>query len=188
MIADVQLLAAAMSRVTCTIGRAGMAVAALLVLAGCGPISHPSPTDLELTLNSDKPSYKSGESFTGTLTFANKTRRPIDVQFATLGQYHIVVYDSEEVARIEMFPGAAAPAVSYLTLDPLGMRIDTLEFLLVYYVDTIPHALPPGAYRLRAWIDRFEDIYSEESITICDQSFGPAVQVASDLPPSRRHH
>jgi len=68
------------------------------------------------------------------------------------------------------------------------LRVDTLEFPLVYYVDTIPYPLPPGAYRLRAWIDRFEDIYSEQNITIGDQSFGSAVQVASDLPPSRRHH
>jgi hypothetical protein len=167
---------------------ASLAVVALAVLAGCGPISHPSPTDLELILSSDKPYYKSGESFTGTLTFVNKTRRVIDVEFRSLGQYHVDVYDSEGVVRIEGFPGAGAPAVSHLTLDPLGMRIDTLEFLLVYYVDTIPHALPPGAYRLRAWIDRFEDIYSEENITIGDQLLGPAVQAPSDLSPRRRHH
>jgi hypothetical protein len=165
-----------------------LTVAALLVLAGCGPISHPSPTDLELTLNSDKPSYKSGESFKGTLTFANKTRRVIDVEFRSLGQYHVDVYDSDGVVRIEGFPGAGAPAVSHLTLDPLALRVDTLEFPLVYYVDTVPYQLPSGAYRLRAWIDRFEDIYSEENITIGDQSLGPAVQAASDVPPGRRHH
>jgi hypothetical protein len=188
MVTDLKLLATAMNRITRAIACAGMTVAALLVLVGCGPISHPSPTDLELTLNSDKPSYKSGESFTGTLTFVNKTRRPIDVQFATLGQYHVDVYDSEGVARIEGFPGAGAPAVSHLTLDPLGMRVDTLKFLLVYYVDTIPHALPPGAYRLHAWIDRFEDIYSEENITIGDQSSGAPAEAASGRLPRRRYH
>ena len=161
-------------------------LAAVALLAGCGPITHPSPSDLELTLRSDKTSYKSGESFTGTLMFTNKTRRSIDVEFRTLGQYHINIYDSEGVARIEMFPGGTYLAVSHLTLDPLGTRVDTLEFRLVYYVDTIPHPLPPGAYRLRAWIDRFEDIYSEENITIGDQPLGPALGSASARPARRR--
>jgi hypothetical protein len=152
--------------------RAGLAVAALLLLSGCGPISHPSPGDLELILRSDSPFCKSGESFMGTLTFVNKTRRSIDVEFRTLGQYHVVVRDSEGVARIEKFPGGTYLAISHLTLDPLASRVDTLEFPLVYYVDTIPYPLPLGIYRIRAWIEDFEDIYSEKNITIGDQSFG----------------
>ena len=153
-------------------------LAAVALLAGCGPISHPSPGNLELTLRSDKTSYKSGESFTGTLMFTNKTRRSIDVEFRSLGQYHVDVYDSDGVARIEMFPGGTYLAVSHLTLDPLASRVDTLEFALVYYVDTIPCQLPLGTYRIRAWIDRFEDIYSEQNVMITDQSFGPAVWAA----------
>jgi hypothetical protein len=161
-------------------------LAAVALLAGCGPITHPSPGDLELTLNSDKPSYKFGEPFTGTLTFANKTRRSIDVEFRSLGQYHVDVYDSDGVARIEMFPGGTYLAISHLTLAPLASRVDTLEFALVYYVDTIPYQLPLGTYRIRAWIEDSEDIYSEANITIGDQSVGPALVSASARPARHR--
>gem|GEM_PF-2658214 len=176
-----------MNRITSATGRAGLAAAVLLIMAGCGPISHPSPSDLEMILHSDKPSYESGESFTGTLTFVNKTQRSIDVQFATLGQYHVDVYDSEGVARIRKFDGGTYLAISHLTLDPLASRVDTLDFPLVYYVDTIPYPLPLGTYRIRAWIERFEDIYSEQNITIDDRSVGAAVDAASvRLPRPRR--
>jgi len=136
--------------------------AVALMVWGCGTEHDLSPANLKLEIRSGRYVYGPWDDFSGTLTFTNKTRRRIDAEFPSLGQYRIDFYDSTGVRQRMVFPGAQYPAVSHLELEPLGTRVETLDFPLSCDEDTIPL----GPYRVRAWVELHEDIYSETTIEV----------------------
>ena len=131
-------------------------------LTGCGTTDSLSPANLALEIRADTTVFYPFDPFTGTLTFTNKSRRRIRGEFATMGQYHVDFYDGEGVLRRSYFPNAQYQRVSFLELEPLTSRTDTLEFTLSDTTDT----LPPGTYRVLAWIHGHPDINSETSILL----------------------
>jgi hypothetical protein len=131
-------------------------------LSGCGGTDILSPANLEVKIQADTTVYYPFDPFSGTLTFTNKSQRRIGGEFATMGQYHVDFYNEEGVPQRSYFPDAQYLRVSYLELEPLASRTDTLEFTLSDTTDT----LPPGTYRVLAWIEGHPDINSETSILL----------------------
>jgi len=131
-------------------------------LTGCGTTDSLSTANLAIEIRADTTVYYPFDPFAGTLIFTNKSRRRIRGEFATMGQYHVDFYDGEGVLRRSYFPNAQYLRVSYLELEPLASRTDTLEFTLSDTTDT----LPPGTYRVLAWIEGLPDINSEISILL----------------------
>ncbi len=131
-------------------------------LTGCGGIDKLSPANLKIEIRADTTVYYPYDPFTGTLTFTNMSRRKIRGEFATMGQYHVDFYHEDSVLERGCFPGGQYQRVSYLELEPLASRTDTLACVLSDTTDT----LPPGAYRVLAWIDGHPDINSETSILL----------------------
>ena len=79
-----------------------------------------------------------------------------------MGQYHVDFYNAESILERSYFPDGQYQNVSYLELEPLESRTDTLQFTLSDTTDT----LPPGAYRVLAWIEGHPEINSETSILL----------------------
>ncbi len=145
--------------------RVGLLLCLLLAaasLTGCGGADDLSPANLGLDIRADTTVYYPFDPFTGTLTFTNRSRRRIKGEFATMGQYHVDFFDEGGVRQRSYFPNDVYQRVSYLELEPLAARTDTLLFTLSDTNDT----LPPGAYRVLAWIEGHPDINSETSILL----------------------
>ena len=136
----------------------------LALVAGCGrsPAVALCKDNLELVLRSDSTEYYPFGPFSGTLTFTNTGEWKIRESFPSEGQYHVDFYDEEGVLRRSYFPNAQYQRVSYFELEPLASRTDSLKFTLSDTTDT----LPPGTYRVLAWIEGHPDINSETSILL----------------------
>ena len=131
-------------------------------LTGCGSIDTLSSANLKIKIQADTTVYYPFDPFTGTLTFTNMSRRRIRGEFSTTGQYHIDFYYAESVLERSCFPGGQYQRVSYLELEPLASRTDNLACGLSDTTDT----LPPGAYRILAWVEGHPDINSETTILL----------------------
>ncbi len=126
--------------------------------AGC---SRGLSSSLALKLYSNRVIYDLDDYFSGTLTFTNTSAQRIRERFPTGRQYNIAFYDSLGIVR-KLFPDIEFPAITYLDLEPFATRVDTLDFPLTDYPDTIPL----GIYRVRAWVEGHEEIYSEITIGV----------------------
>ncbi len=137
---------------------------AVLVVTGCGTIDSQalSPSNLKIEIRSDNSVYAPEDTFSGTFTFINRSRRRIRASFPSWGQYWVDFYDDEGILRLGWSDNVGPPAVSYLELEPLGTRTDTLRIPLA----GPPDSLHEGTYRVHAWVDRHEDIYSETTIEV----------------------
>ena len=129
-----------------------------MLSAGC---DRGLSSDLRIHIRSGKSVYAPNDDFSGTLTFTNKGLKGIHEMFPTSCQYHIAFYDWLGIVR-SYYPDNAFQAVTYLDLEPLGTRVDTLSFPISHYPDTIP----PGTYRVRAWVEGHEEIHSEMTIGV----------------------
>jgi hypothetical protein len=129
-----------------------------MLSAGC---DRGLSSDLRIDIRSGKSVYAPDDDFSGTLTFTNKSLQRIRETFPTSCQYHIAFYDWLGIVR-SYYPDVAFQAVTYLVLEPLGMRVDTLSFPISIYPDKIP----AGIYRVRAWVEGHEEIYSEATICV----------------------
>jgi hypothetical protein len=137
-------------------------LAAVLASLGCGDGTvGVSPQNLDLVLRSDTTVYRPADTFSGTLTFISLTIRRIRQEFPDGGQYHVGLFDSAGALKLDYFPNAQYPAVSYLELEPHAARTDTVRFALAP-ADTQPE----GEYRVRAWIEGHTDIRAETSILL----------------------
>jgi len=143
--------------------RTGVMLAVMLVAwatlsAGC---SRRLSSSLALELRSNQVMYELDDDFSGTLTFTNRSAQRIRESFPTGRQYNIAFYDSLGIVR-NTFPDIEIPAFTYLELEPFATRVDTLDFPLSDYPDTIPL----GIYRVRTWVEGHEEIYSEITIGV----------------------
>jgi hypothetical protein len=143
---------------------ASTAFLALLLLA-CVVLSPdnqevlPSPDNLKLELQTLTPQYSTVDTFLGTLRFTSLGDRSVR-ENCPGGHYHVGLYDVWGTLRRDYVPDSGS-VVTFL-LGPDQTFIDTLRFPLSVAPDTIP----AGPYRLRAWLPRHEDIYSEISLSI----------------------
>jgi hypothetical protein len=133
-------------------------VATAVLSAGC---DRALSSSLALELRSNRVIYELDDDFSGTLTFTNRSAQRIRERFRTGRQYNIAFYDSLGIVR-NLFPDIEIPAFTYLELEPFATRVDTLDFPLSDYPDTIPL----GIYRVRAWVEGHEEIYSEITIGV----------------------
>ena len=134
---------------------------AVLAVACESTIDTLSPDNLGVEIRSDQPVYAPRDDFSGTFTFVNKSGQRMKAEFPTTGLYHVELYDVDGNLRRSHFPGQDS-AVTYLELEPFGTRTDTLKFPLY----SPPESLLAGPFRVRAWVDGHEDIYSETAIEI----------------------
>ena len=136
-------------------------VAVAVAIVGCAP-REPSPSNLRVELRSDKVLYVLPDDFSGTLTYINKSCWKVEKTFGSLGRYHMDFYDSTGTAQLRLFPNHECQALSYLKLGPFETYVDTLRLALHYGYDS----LPVGTFRVRAWVEDHEDIYSETMIEV----------------------
>jgi hypothetical protein len=140
------------------------ATAAVLAVAGCGTTDRLSPSNLRVEIRPDKSVFAPGDSFKGTFKFINRSMKSIRAEFPTSRLYSIVFYDNQGTRRFSYDP-VAYQVLTYLELGPLGTRTDKLKF--PFYSYAIPEgSVPPGTYRVRAWVEYHEDIYSEATIEV----------------------
>ena len=140
------------------------AVAAVLSLSSCGTTETISPANLKVLVRSHKSTYAPGDTFTGSFTFTNKAVRSIRAQFASSLQFSVAFYDSVDALRLS-YPAVAYQVLTHLELAPFATRTEHLEFPLAALAIP-PGPLPTGTYRVRAWVEGHEDIYSETTIEV----------------------
>ncbi len=131
--------------------------AVLLATLGCGTADTLTPANTRVDLASARSVYAQTDSFVGTFTFINKTLRSIRAEFASSQLFDLAFYDSLGVESFHLNMGAYQ-RITYLELGPLGARTEPLAFPF--------YQLPRGTYRVRAWVEGHEDIYSEKTIRI----------------------
>ena len=140
---------------------AATAAVAVLTAACEKTVSTLSPDNLGVEAKSDLPVYAPRDTFSGTLTFTNKTSQRIKAEFPTASLYHVDFYDVDGNLRRAYFP-VRDSVVTYLEMGPLGARVEPLKFLLY----SPPESILAGAYRVHAWVDGHPDIYSEIAIEV----------------------
>jgi hypothetical protein len=129
-----------------------------MLSAGC---DRGLSSDLRIDIRTGKSVYAPNDDFSGTLAFTNKSLKQIHETFPTSCQYHIAFYDWLGIVR-SYYPTVAFEVLTYLELEPLAMRVDTLSFRISYN----PDMMPPGMYRVRAWVENHEDVFSETTIEV----------------------
>ena len=134
---------------------------AALAPLGCDGTVAPSPQILDLVLRSDTTEYRPTDTFSGTLTFISLTVRKIRHEFPDGGQYHVGLFDSGGVLKLDYSPNAQYPRVSYFELEPHAARTDTVRFAL-----SPTDTLLEGEYRVRAWIEGHTDINAETAVLL----------------------
>ena len=139
-------------------------IAAMLSLSGCGTTDTLSPANLKVLVRSHKSVYSPSDTFTGSFTLTNKSLKSIRAEFGSSLQYNVVFYDSMDALRLS-YPAVAYQVLTYLELAPLAARTEHLEFPLAALAIP-PGPLPTGDYRVRAWVEDHEDIYSETTMEI----------------------
>ena len=130
---------------------------AAAVLTGCGTIETLTTANLRVEVTSFDKAHAPTDSFRGTFRFINKTLENIRAEFPTSQLYDLAIYDSLGAERFHLNQGSRQ-AIRYLELGPLGTRTEALRFTF--------YQLPPGTYRVRAWVAWHEDIYSEITIDV----------------------
>ena len=133
------------------------AVCSLVIVAGCGTADSLSPSNLDVEVRSFTTTHAQTDSFIGTFRFCNKTPKSIRAEFGSSQWFDLVFYDSLGVERFH-YNHIAYQILAYLELGPFGTHTDKLAFPF--------YALPPGVYRVHAWVFGHEDIYSETSIEV----------------------
>jgi len=129
----------------------------LLATSGCGTIDTLSPYNLRVEIRPSRVEYAQTDSFTGSFRFANRTARNIRAEFGSSQLFDLAFYDSLGAESFHYNMGAYQ-RVTYLDLGPLGTHTVNLAFPF--------YGLPRGTYRVHAWVERHEDIYSDVSIQV----------------------
>jgi hypothetical protein len=135
------------------------ATAMVLTAAGCSTtIRILNPGNLRVEVRSFSTTYSQSDSFTGLFMFTNRSLlNSIHAEFGSSQLYDLVFYDSLGIEQFHYNQGAEQ-VITYLELAPMGTRTEQLRFRF--------YSLPPGPYRVHAWVMGHEDIYSETTIEV----------------------
>ena len=131
---------------------------AAVVSAGCD--RWPS-SGLGIELRSSHIAYTTDGDFCGTLTFVNRGVSSIHESFPTSCQYQVVFYDQTGTIR-RHYPIVAFQMPTGLYLGPFDSQVEVLRFS----ISNRPDTTPAGLYRVRAWVEGHEDIYSETIVAV----------------------
>jgi hypothetical protein len=141
------------------------ASAVALAAAGCCTIETLSPDNLRVEVRSTETAYAPTDTFIGSLSFTNRTLRPIRAQFGSDSQSQGALYDGSGKEVLTYRPGGSL-IITYLDLPPLGTRTDSLRLPLSWGTHPSDSVLAPGTYRFRMWVFGHEDIFSETAFDI----------------------
>jgi hypothetical protein len=146
-----------MVSMTAAVVRLSLLASAVVLVAGCSTTDVVSPANVRAAVKSNRAVYAPADTFDGSFSLANKTLQIVRIEKTAMALYDLAFFDSCG-AEAYRFNTGSYNATSYVPIAPLGTHTDRLKFRM--------RVLPPGKYRVHAWLIDHEDIYSETSVEI----------------------